>query len=164
MSNFLKILAPDGQTIATLAKPQLSYPSLEDAIKCYSGYAFRCKQAPEVFPCLSCRGEGTYKKFEDRDEIEGYKLAPRYNCESCEGTGIGPKEVFLSYIESQNQESKDKIAKFENDVHTLTAAIRKLSSEELDVFRNMLFKNQISSYRSEGKIQTVKVKYTTNKH
>lgn len=37
--------------------------------------------------CFVCDGSGYTYKWKDRDPIEGYKLAPRHNCDFCSTMG-----------------------------------------------------------------------------
>lgn len=40
-----------------------------------------------MYPCMYCNGFGKVRRMEDRDPIEGFKLAPWYKCTPCDGTG-----------------------------------------------------------------------------
>jgi hypothetical protein len=157
METYIQLLAPDGRELALLLKPTLEYDSVEDAIDSYRGYKFNNNKKKGDYPCLACQGEGTYRKIEDRDEIEGYKLAPRYTCEPCNGTGIGDKDAFLKRMDARNKEAREKIAQFESDVNTFILAAKKLNSEELEVFSKMLFKRH-GSWSTKKKIQKIQIK------
>jgi hypothetical protein len=41
----------------------------------------------DQLPCSHCYGSGKVHRDEDRDPIEGWKLAPLYTCDPCGGSG-----------------------------------------------------------------------------
>lgn len=43
--------------------------------------------------CIACGGEGKDYRFEDRDPIEGYKLANKKTCLKCDGRGYLEQEL-----------------------------------------------------------------------
>lgn len=85
------------------------------------------------YPCVSCEGRGRYQNSEDRDPYEGYKLAPWYICEACQGTGEGPRKPV--YQEYKNEIDRWKAAVKETlKVRVIIDGIRKkLTPEELKV-------------------------------
>jgi hypothetical protein len=58
--------------------------------------AVRYGRSKHLWPCVECCGRGVVRRFEDRDPIEGYKLAPLYKCGSCNGTGKGGRDVIAA--------------------------------------------------------------------
>lgn len=47
----------------------------------------QCYAAAGVLSCLVCDGTGKVYRIEDRDVIEGYKLAQKHPCTVCDGKG-----------------------------------------------------------------------------
>lgn len=53
--------------------------------------------------CQSCGGEGVAYRFEDRDPIEGYKLADKKTCLVCAGSGEVDVMTYYSSYEAHIQ-------------------------------------------------------------
>jgi len=64
---------------------------------------------PTFWPCVLCSGRGWYHNPDDRDPIEGYKLAPAHKCQACAGTGRGTKEAVKAIYD-------EIVAKFRADL------------------------------------------------
>lgn len=68
--------------------PPRPYKNVLDFWDSYRGTYKGPKES--LYPCPMCYGSGKVKKFEDRDPVEGYKLAPTYPCDVCAGSGKRP--------------------------------------------------------------------------
>lgn len=55
--------------------------------------------------CVNCEGSGQTYRFEDRDPIEGYKMANKKVCIECNGSG---SKNILDYLISYNKYLKDE--------------------------------------------------------
>jgi len=83
-------------------EPKRPFRSLE-VFRLYS-YGVRAWHKParvsDDWPCLGCEGRGWFYHDDDRDPIEGFKLAPRRKCIACNGTRKGSKEAVKAAYEA----------------------------------------------------------------
>jgi DnaJ-class molecular chaperone len=86
---------------------------------------------PGFWPCLECEGKGKVRHEEDRDVIEGYKLAPWHTCTHCNGTGrwlkAQVKEVYSRIV----REFRAKLAHWKEQEALRKSAFQKLTKEEV---------------------------------
>jgi hypothetical protein len=94
-----------------MSKPARPYFTFEDFRREKCRWIFDDKKTLDCtfYPCQNCNGKGRYHKEEDRDVIEGYKLAPNYKCTACKQTGRGEKEPLV-------REYKATIEKWRKDL------------------------------------------------
>lgn len=85
---------------------------------------------PNFWPCLECGGKGKVHKEEDRDCIEGYKLAPWYQCEHCAGTGEWPKAKVKEAYQEVVKEFKARLEAWKAQDALRRSGLRKLSEKE----------------------------------
>jgi hypothetical protein len=90
------------------------------------------RQNPRFWPCLVCCGKGWDYRYEDRDIIEGYKLAPRHRCSHCKD-GEGTKEAVRQAYNAAIEAWKEKLARYLQDEAIWKAAVRKLTIQERKV-------------------------------
>lgn len=84
--------------------------------------------------CPTCNGKKFVHREEDRDCYEGYKLAPRYKCNDCDGSGIDPIKVEDRFV-TYNLLEMSKYY-FDLDLYTrVSQAISKLTPAELRLVR-----------------------------
>lgn len=112
-------------------RPTRQYTSIRDYIAKRFILGPRAKLAdPNWWPCLICDARGGYHKEEDRDEYEGYKLAPWYACGACGGTGQGPKKAVEEAYRTITANFRAELAAWkEAEVHRKTG-LAKLTQEE----------------------------------
>jgi len=82
-------------------------------------------------PCTYCNGKGWDYDPRDNCPVEGYKMADPITCQTCKGTGIGPR-IFVqwlydAYCETLVEEFNRDYAVFQ----TLQAACSKLTADEV---------------------------------
>jgi hypothetical protein len=96
------------------------------------------------YPCMACRGEGRKYRREDRDPIEGYKLANKYQCEVCLGTGRKSKIQAKAEYDQEIlnwKEKYDKILPKYQKQQTIIDKIRAtLTPGEYRMINNIIFK------------------------
>ena len=123
-----------------IERPTRPWKNLQDA-KRDLGNSFRTYKADE-FPCLNCHGRGKYRDQRDSDPIEGYKLAPWYQCRTCDGTGMGSREQFMACYRERMADYRQAIQEYDQQKARFEILREKLSDEELDllcdVFRHCL--------------------------
>ena len=146
----------NGKVISRFTRPE-AYKSINEARDNYSSIYKKWKRDDSDYPCLNCDGAGTYHKFEDRDIIEGYKLAPLYTCKSCSGSGRGPKEMFKAYYDAEKQKIKAQQQKFDKDLDSFMEAIQVLSPEQIFTLNKMLG-NVCPIYEKNAPIKKIKVR------
>lgn len=115
--------------MATLQKPPRVYPTL-------NSFRLRCVFNPRPsinWPCLRCGARGYYYKPEDRCPVEGFKDAPRYRCEACNGTGEGSKEAVRAAYQKWLADYKVKLAEWRRVDKIRRGALKKLTREEKKV-------------------------------
>lgn len=101
----------------------------------FSDSASKEKEAP----CRTCRGCGRVRKFKDRDPIEGYKLAPWYDCANCQGTGTEPggmealKTIYKADIKDWQERHRKALIILRKQKIALNKVRAVLSREELDL-------------------------------
>lgn len=81
------------------------------------------------FPCPNCDGLGRYRRAEDHDPYEGWKLADWFICPICKGTGETSKEQYKFFY-------NNKIKNWQEDACILRAknqALKKLSPFEIQL-------------------------------
>lgn len=85
---------------------------------------------PDIWPCCACGAVGKYRKPEDRDCNEGYKMAPWYTCEACGGTGCGPKYLVALAFEAIMADHRKELAEWTRVDRLIRSARKKLTPEE----------------------------------
>lgn len=100
-----------------IEKPQKPYKNFEECRRLHSGRYHR--DDPEFIPCLACSGRGHVRDPKDRDLIEGYKLAPWYDCKSCNGTGRGTKKELMDYYRERLADWKERMKRYKYKVARL---------------------------------------------
>lgn len=86
------------------------------------------------YPCRHCHGSGKVTRFEDRDVIEGYKLAPRYVCGNCINGAVPESHVQKGYKNAIN---------FWEEAYARAKKIRDEQLTALSLIRNVLNKTQM---------------------
>ena len=113
-------------------RPRRPYRSLEDFRRSIFG-AHLCQHAkvPDHWPCVGgCLGRGWVYREEDRDIIEGYKLAPRYPCSCCNGTGRNSREVVRAAYKVEIEGWRKRAESWDRQEALRKNAIAKLTKEE----------------------------------
>lgn len=113
-----------------LEKPYKLYQSIKDA-KRYMGRHKDYKR--NEYPCIYCRGLGSYHKVEDRDCIEGYKLAPSYKCNACKGTGLGSKGSFMDEYNKQVEIYNREVKEYKSQLDKLKALKAKMDKDDFKI-------------------------------
>lgn len=81
--------------------------------------------------CKWCSGEGVAYRFEDRDVIEGYKLADKKQCLKCKGRGHLTEEVIVTNYQDYLATVKRCSEIWHNKNAALSAALKKLTKTDL---------------------------------
>ena len=145
------------EPVARFVAPVPRYTSLKQAADSFSSISNIWLKNSCAYPCLACSGDGWYRKAEDRCPVEGYKMAPRYTCEVCQGTGGGTKEQFKAYYEDQVTRDKEKNALFQAELANFIQALSLLTPDQVKTMRKML--NRFDTSPREGDtVKTIKVK------
>lgn len=113
-------------------KPKAPYKTLRDYV------VWRYKHTPfgdklidvKLWPCQACDGAGRYRKEEDRDCVEGYKMAPWYKCEACGGTQCGPKYLVALAFEVIMADHRKALDEWTRVDRLIRSARKKLTPEE----------------------------------
>ncbi len=95
--------------------------------KQYANFAEYCVKVQ----CLECRGCGYVCKEEDRDVIEGYKLAPRYKCPSCQGRGVMGRPELKKHYNEYTDKYDQELFQWQETLKLLKTAFKLLSDEQL---------------------------------
>lgn len=88
-------------------------------------------------PCPKCFGYGRVQHNEDRDEYEGWKTAPWYKCERCNGNGWGRpddwqriyKKVISDWRLARERATKHRLA----EINALIAIQQGCSKEQIEL-------------------------------
>lgn len=79
-------------------------------------------------------GRGYTYRPEDRDVVEGYKLAPAYTCKTCNGKKSCTRKKFKKdYYDPAIYKWKDKVAKVKAIQHTIRYLNDNINPEHLAV-------------------------------
>ena len=62
--------------------------------------------------CIMCNGEGKTYREEDRDYMEGYKLAQKKPCLHCDGTGVGDVKEFRQWYSECEKEYRSRLDRY----------------------------------------------------
>ena len=146
-----------GDAVARLRVPVPRYTSMAQALDSFSSLSNRWRKNGCSYPCLVCGGDGWYRKIEDRDPVEGYKLAPSYDCESCKGTGGGTKEQFKAHYDTQVKHDKEQIAQFQAQLETFTQALSLLTPDQVKIMKKMLGQFDTAPQKDDS-VKTITVK------
>ena len=113
-------------------RPKRPYRSLRDFVARHFNYSIPESKRldPGFWPCIPCDGRGRYRKEEDRDIIEGFKLAPWYTCEACKGTGRGPKEEVQAILRQIIYRFRAALAAWKVQDRLCKSGLRKLTKDE----------------------------------
>jgi hypothetical protein len=145
------------EPVARFVVPTPRYTSLAQAVDSFFSISNTWRKNGCAYPCLACSGDGWYRKAEDRCPVEGYKMAPRYTCEVCQGTGGGTKEQFKAHYDDQVMRDKEKNALFQADLGSFIQTLSLLTPDQVKIMRKML--NHFDSFPREGEtVKTIKVK------
>ena len=89
------------------------------------------------YACPDCGGRKYYYKPEDRDPIEGYKLAPRYRCGLCKATGVVDLKTYKYHARWQDKLHRYEVnlKKYKKVKEIATAALKKLTSKEKNALK-----------------------------
>jgi hypothetical protein len=77
------------------------------------------KKVGDPIPCSTCDGSGRSYRFEDRDCVEGYKLAEKKTCLKCSGLGRTTSFDLFKTLE----EDRKKYNKFVYDYNLIVKAL-----------------------------------------
>jgi RecJ-like exonuclease len=114
-------------------RPRFEYRGIRDWItKRFRWEASEEKlKDPSFWPCVECGGRGKVRHEEDRDIIEGYKLAPWHTCAHCNGTGRWLKAQVKVIYQKIVQEFRAKLACWKEQDGLRKSAFKKLTKEEV---------------------------------
>lgn len=113
--------------IKSKVKPKLAFTSHSKLRE----YILRSSPKKISYPCYKCDGKGKVRKEEDRCPIEGYKLAPWYDCGFCNGTGKITKQQFIEYFNKMNESSVRALAEFKIIQKLAFEARKRVTDDEL---------------------------------
>lgn len=82
------------------------------------------------WPCIICASGGRVRDPADRDPVEGYKLAPWYKCEACQGKGQTCKETFKAFYDEEVRKYKVALADYREGYKHWRKALSKLNRQE----------------------------------
>lgn len=118
-----------------MSAPERPYKSFEDfrRVKCRWIFDKDKELDCTFYPCQHCGGKGRYRKEEDRDVIEGYKLAPWYKCQACNNTGRGPKEPLVAEYKAAIAKWRKELAEWKVANKKRKSALAKLTKEDRKV-------------------------------
>jgi len=119
-----------------IEKPKRPWKNLEDARKRVCVF-FRGNK--NQYPCLLCDASGGYHDPKDRDPMEGYKLAPRYKCKKCHGTGVGTKEELVAHYKKEIADYKATLERYKYKIARFNELTVKLSEDDLKILREGLY-------------------------
>ena len=113
-------------------RPERRYRSLRDFLVKQWGWSLREAKLndPTFWPCIPCSGRGWYYDPADRDVVEGYKLAPRYHCKACAGTGRGTKEAVKAIYDEIVAKFRADLAAWKEAKEHRKSGLSKLTQEE----------------------------------
>lgn len=89
------------------------------------------------YPCFRCDGYGKHYLDKDNDPIEGFKMASRYPCGMCGGSGELPKEVFFAVYERERKEALKRLNK--------SKAQRSLEQRALGIVKTALSREELKA-------------------
>ena len=123
-----------------LKKPERYYKNIYDCAQKFSWCARKWNDDGKiigVFPCLACKGYGWIHRDEDFDCVEGYKLAPRYTCKKCGGTGQSSRKEFKVFYDRSIHRYKSELTEWKRLSALKKSAISKLSKEEIKALQEL---------------------------
>jgi len=93
--------------------PKKPFKSFESYLHYYTKHSSKHHRTKKVakYPCPECLGIGQVCRWEDRDVIEGFKLAPRYTCDSCGGSGETTVAYYKTAYKAEMAKYKQAYAK-----------------------------------------------------
>ena len=115
-------------------RPKLGHRSIREWIIARCRFTLRDDKLAacnNFWPCLECEGKGKVRHEEDRDVIEGYKLAPWHVCTHCNGTGRWLKAQVQEVYRKIVREFQDKLARWKEQEALRKSAFKKLTKEEI---------------------------------
>lgn len=114
-----------------MLKPERTYKSFTDFIVKHRR-PYR-NSDPTFYHCTLCFGKGWDHRWEDHDPVEGFKLAPRYTCQKCGGSGRGTRKELKALYDEWRANYNAKVAEWERVEAIRRTAIAKLTPEERQV-------------------------------
>jgi hypothetical protein len=89
----------------------------------------RCSH-DRAYPCFNCDGRGKVRDPKDRDPYEGYKLAPWYTCNTCNGSGESSRSVYKAMYKKTIDNWRDRYAEAKKRRDVWLRAYHKLTPLE----------------------------------
>lgn len=83
------------------------------------------------FPCFACGGKGKIRKPEDRDPVEGYKMAPWHICEKCGGSGEMSQSDYEPILEHYLNDFEARSKRYADDAKRLRDIKNKLDEADI---------------------------------
>jgi len=120
-----------------ISKPYKPFASIGKA-KMHISFNNKKFERRNAFPCLACSGFGWNRDEKDRDPIEGYKLAPKYKCHACDGTGVGSKAAFMEWYDKRMAEYKKELEEYKRKIKRFKELQKIISREDMDIIREGL--------------------------
>lgn len=84
------------------------------------------------YPCFRCGGKGKIRKAEDRDPVEGYKLAPWHECGKCEGKGKAHSAEYEPIVESELATTEEATKVYEKFLEKFNSVMEKIEPEDVE--------------------------------
>lgn len=156
----LVVLKYHGEEVARVSPPTPPARTLEEyrRARLYG----RDKEKDDYWQCFHCTGAGrVVAPYERPCPVEGYKMADRIACPSCDGKGhYDPATGRVKYRAAWDQEKKvykEKVAATAALIAAGKAAMEKLNSEELAALRALLDLRDSSGFYGSDKRTEVEI-------
>lgn len=118
-----------------IKKPEPYYKSISDMRqKCvqYSSVSHKLSDL-SWFPCLKCKGHGRVYDSNDCDPVEGYKMATKYPCKTCNGTGTGSKKLFTEEYKVLKKDYINKLKKYKSSISRIKEIKKILTDSDMEL-------------------------------
>jgi len=117
-------------------KPKEPLPFVSWLIHKVKGLTDHYPEDANMVPCFYCNASGFIKDPEDRDPVEGLKLARRIPCPRCNGKKAIPLGEYFGIYKQEVEKYEHKKKVYEQTMDRMRELAAKLNKEDIDFLNN----------------------------
>jgi hypothetical protein len=101
---------------------------------------------PTAWPCIECKGD---KRVVDPDSLGVYQERATYlPCPRCKKTGLGTEAEHRDIYRKEIADHKEKHKRYRELMRAYRAAVKKLTSTDIEILKQFGFKPQVKKHAS----------------